>query len=105
MYDEKWRRKIYIERLAPHGVQSNFYDIVEGLEKVRNEYFAFIIDPLTGYKYINRHFFEQEKCSLQQIPFLLETQNYFVAPRDIPHNKIFSIGSVLFVCKKLYVDI
>lgn len=88
------RKKIYQERLAPKGQPPHFYGLKEGMAKVRNEIFAFHTSHMSGYKIIHDTFMDTEKCAVQQISYMYESNPWIVAVKNTTFKKLFKIGYV-----------
>lgn len=60
-------RKIYTEKIEPMGEKGWISDEYIGVEKIRTELFAFMVETPAAYKAIARTYTENEKCSLSEI--------------------------------------
>ena len=65
--------------------------IENGIEEVRKGFFAFFIELSAGYRRILQTFHEDEKCNLQEIPFLTYSIPHFSIPQKSPYLEIFRV--------------
>lgn len=89
---EPVRRKIYLDRITPKGEKPRFFEIRQGFEMMRTQYFAFHTDAVVGYKVISDTFEEHEKCGLQRIGYLLVKDPWVTAPKHSSFRELYYIG-------------
>jgi hypothetical protein len=81
--------------VSPPGGPQNFLPLQDGIERVRTSPFAFHIELGPGYKFVWDTFLEEEKCNLQTIPFLVGTQEPYVAvSKKTALKEILAVGYV-----------
>lgn len=67
-------------------------NVEEGVEKVRNTFFAFHVELGPAYKVIRDTFFEHEKCDLKQISYLRLSSPWCVLRKNSSFKEIVKIG-------------
>lgn len=58
--------EIYKKKIAARG-EAFYTTLAKGLEHVRNEFYAFHVEPAKAYKVIGDTYMEHEKCGLKEI--------------------------------------
>ena len=87
------RKSILAQRICPPEGPERFYNMQEGLDRVRKGYFAFHLELASGYKTISDMFTEEEKCNLQTMKFLIEIPNPWVTiNKQSPYKEIVAMG-------------
>ncbi|PSN49052.1 Ionotropic receptor 75m [Blattella germanica] len=87
------RHAIYTEKVNPPGGPNRFMSLEEGLKRVRKGLFAFHVELGPGYEVISDTFFEEEKCGLETINFLIEIVEPWVGvSKTTPFTEILSVA-------------
>ncbi|XP_060802880.1 ionotropic receptor 75a-like [Amyelois transitella] len=86
------RKAIYENRVAPKGRKPNYLTLEEGVKKLQAKPFAFNMNVGVGYRLVNKYFLEHEKCGLQQINFIDNSQPFVACPKYSPYVEIFKVG-------------
>ncbi|XP_049868117.1 ionotropic receptor 75a-like [Pectinophora gossypiella] len=60
-------QRLYRRKLLPLGERA-YMSVVDGIARVRTEFFAFQVEESAGYDVVIRTFTEREKCALQEVP-------------------------------------
>ncbi|VVC86477.1 unnamed protein product, partial [Leptidea sinapis] len=82
-------RKAIYER----KVKSNFLTLEEGVIRMQTTPFAFHINVGVGYRMVEKHFQEHEKCGLQEIQFIPQNKAWQTCRVNTPYKEIFKIGN------------
>ena len=69
----------------------HFMPSEEGVSRLRNGMFAFIMEASPMYKIMEDTFYEHEKCGLVSIEFMKFTDPYLAVARDSPYKEIFRV--------------
>ncbi|KAJ8676245.1 hypothetical protein QAD02_012031 [Eretmocerus hayati] len=89
------RKAIFERKVEPRGSRkNNWLTIEEGIERLRNGYFAFHSVAGKVYKIIQETFEESEKCGFQEIDYLNVFDPCFVAQKRTPYLELFRVGLV-----------
>ncbi|KAM3959593.1 ionotropic receptor 75a-like [Aphomia sociella] len=59
-------QKLYKRKLLPLGERA-YLSVIDGIERMRTELFAFQVEQSSGYDIISKTFTEREKCGLKEI--------------------------------------
>ena len=70
----------------------NFYNMSEGIGRIRDGHFAFHMEVGVGYKFVSEIFQEYEKCGLQEIQFLQVIDPFYAVRKKSPYKEHFKIG-------------
>lgn len=70
----------------------NFYNMSEGIERLRDGHFAFHMEIGVGYKFVSEIFQEDEKCGLQEIQYLQVIDPFYAVRKQSPYKEHFKIG-------------
>ena len=81
-----------MQKIAPVGEKEHFTTVDEGIEKVRNNFFAFHVEEGVGYKIISETYQEHEKCGLAGIHFLQVSYPWLSIKKNSTFNEIIKIG-------------
>ncbi|GLV34888.1 Ionotropic receptor 75d [Carabus blaptoides fortunei] len=82
-------KAIYKEKMAPNG----FYNLSEGINKVRQGLFAFHVENGAGYYYILKTFHEHEKCECTEMTGVIEgIFGYISCQNETQYYEMFMIG-------------
>jgi len=71
--------------------------VEDGVERIRNELFAFHAARTHVYNVIQHTYQEAEKCSLSEIDYISKTYPLLAIPRQSPYLEILKIGYVQHV--------
>lgn len=86
---EPVRRKIYETKVAPPNEQPHFMNATVGIQRMREGFFGFHIELLSGYRHIKDTFYEHEKCGLIEVNFLRFIDPWYGIPKHSPYKEIF----------------
>nr|AXF48841.1 ionotropic receptor IR10 [Lobesia botrana] len=86
------KKAIYETKIAPKGSKPKFYNLVDGILELQKKPFAFNCVLGTGYRVIEKYFYEHEKCGLQEIQYIQIQNPYQAVKRGSPYREIFKIG-------------
>lgn len=89
---EPVRKKLYETKVAPPNEAPHFMNVSDGVNQMRQGFFAFHMEVGIGYKYIKNTFFEHEKCALREISFLRVLDPWYGLPKQSPYKEIIKIG-------------
>ncbi|CAG9795972.1 unnamed protein product [Diatraea saccharalis] len=89
-YNDPVRMKIY-KKIDPEKGKRQFYDIKDGVERIRQGLFAFhsIVEPV--YRRIEETFMENEKCDLQEVDFLNGFDPFIPVKKDSPYLELLRV--------------
>lgn len=82
---------MYKKKIAPPRKRPAFFNIHEGMAKVREGLFAFHLDLTSAYTVISNTFEEHEKCGLQEIRFMPKARIAIPVQKESPYREIFAI--------------
>lgn len=88
-------QKVYDKMVRPRGKAGWIYDEKIGIEKVRTELFAFLVESVSAYKEVARTYSESEKCSLTEIQLIRLPMNTLTVERNSGYKELFKQRSVL----------
>ncbi|GBP35769.1 Glutamate receptor 4 [Eumeta japonica] len=83
------RKTIYEKKIAPKGKKPHFYNMSEGVEKIRKGLFAFHMELNPGYRLIQETYREDEKCDLVEINYINEFDPWLPGQKRGPYKEIF----------------
>ncbi|XP_059057935.1 uncharacterized protein LOC131851450 [Achroia grisella] len=89
--NEPIRKAIYDTKIAPKGKKPNFYNMNEGVEKIRKGLFAFHMELNPGYRLIQETYQEHEKCDLVEIDYINAIEPWLIGQRRSPFKDLFKI--------------
>nr|WPO56515.1 ionotropic receptor [Leucinodes orbonalis] len=91
LYKDPVRVTIY-KRIDPEKGKGQFYDINDGVEKIRQGVFAFhsIVEPV--YRRIEETFHEMEKCDLAEVDFLNGFDPFIPVKKDSPYIELLRVA-------------
>lgn len=81
--------RVYETKLKPNGRNSWIYDTAMGVNKVRNQLFAFQLESPIAYKWISNTFTDDEKCSLAEIYTFRVPRLTATIVRNSPYKELF----------------
>lgn len=81
-------RKVYERKLQQSGEKAWIYDAFAGIERVRNELFAYQVDSASAYKAISRTFTEPEKCSLSELQLIILPMTTITVERNSGYKEL-----------------
>lgn len=90
--EESVRAAIYANKIKTKDGGENFYNINEGVQKVREGLFAFHMEVGVGYKILLETFQEDEKCGLQEIQYLEVIDPFYAIQKNSSYKELFKIG-------------
>lgn len=86
------RARIYTDRVKNKDGTENFYNIQDGVLKIRDNLFAFHMEVGVGYKILLETFQEDEKCGLQEIQYLQVIDPFYAIQKNSSYKELFKIG-------------
>ncbi|XP_025073844.1 uncharacterized protein LOC105426276 [Pogonomyrmex barbatus] len=97
-FQDPVRKAILEQRIEPKGRKSSWMSIEEGVQRVRNELFAFQGEIGTMYQLMQDTYLEEEKCGLTEIDFLKVLYPLLAIQKQSPYLEIIKTGidSTLF---------
>lgn len=63
--------KLYQRKIKPQGTKGWIYEPFVGIEKVRTESFAFLLDSQSAYKAIHKTYTDVEKCGIKEFQVIV----------------------------------
>ncbi|KAF9407746.1 hypothetical protein HW555_012337, partial [Spodoptera exigua] len=90
-YNNQVRKSIY-KRIDPEMGQKHFYNLDDGVERIRQGLFAFhsIVEPV--YRQIEDTFLENEKCDLMEVDFLNNFDPFVPVRKGSPYFELFRVA-------------
>ncbi|XP_072942895.1 probable glutamate receptor [Epargyreus clarus] len=90
LYKDPIRIMIH-KRLEPERGRAQFYEIDEGVERIRQGLFAFhsIVEPV--YRRIEETFLQQEKCDLMEVDFMKGFDPLVPVKKDSPYLELLRV--------------
>lgn len=82
-------QKVYNKKIKPRGADGWMYNESLGIEKVRTELFAFLVESVSAYKLISQKYTESEKCSLGEIQLLKLPMTTVTVERNSGYKELF----------------
>ncbi|CAG5015107.1 unnamed protein product [Parnassius apollo] len=91
MYSDAVRVEIS-KRVKPSHGKAHFYEIKEGVEKIRQGLFAFhsIVEPV--YRLVEQTFLEMEKCDLVEVDFMMGFDPFVPVKKDSPYLELLRVS-------------
>lgn len=90
--DEPIRAKIYADKIRAKDNTEHFYNLTDGVKKIRDGLFAFHMEVGVGYKILLEIFQEDEKCGLQEIQYLQVIDPFYAIQKNSSYKELFKIG-------------
>lgn len=81
-------RRVYNEKIQPMGTNAWITDGYIGIERVRTELFAFLIDAPSAYNAISHTYTELEKCRLSEIKVFPSPMNTITVARNSGYKQL-----------------
>ncbi|XP_035435118.2 glutamate receptor 4-like [Spodoptera frugiperda] len=90
-FNDDVRKSIY-RRIDPVKGQKYYYNLQEGVERIRQGLFAFhsIVEPV--YRQIEDTFLENEKCDLMEVDFLYNFDPFVPVRKGSPYFELFRVA-------------
>ncbi|CAH1640111.1 unnamed protein product [Spodoptera littoralis] len=90
-YNDDVRKNIY-RRIDPEKGQKHYYNLQEGVERIRQGLFAFhsIVEPV--YRQIEDTFLENEKCDLMEADFLNNFDPFVPVRKGSPYFELYRVA-------------
>lgn len=63
--------EIYKKKIQPQGSTGWIYETADGIEKVRTEFYAFLLDSQSAYKAISKTYTDVEKCGITEFQIIV----------------------------------
>lgn len=86
-----FEKKVYLEKLAPPGKKNNYMTAREGVAKVRQGLYAFIMEESGAYNIMEQTFYEHEKCELVSIEYIKFTDPVVPIRKRSPYKEILKV--------------
>lgn len=74
--------EIYKKKIQPQGDAGWIYETAVGIEKVRKEFFAFILDSQSAYKAIHKTYTDVEKCGITEFQIIVLPTSTFAIEKN-----------------------
>lgn len=102
-------RRLYNEKIQPMGTNAWITDEYIGIERVRSELFAFLIEAPLAYNAISHTYTELEKCRLSEIRVFASPMNTITVARNSGYKQLIKQRFVVaaapfFSCVYFYFD-
>ncbi|KAH9633443.1 hypothetical protein HF086_004157 [Spodoptera exigua] len=81
--DDPIKKALVETKIAPKGVLTNVMDIEQGVRTMQKKPFAFNMNTGTGYRIVSAIFQEHEKCGLQEIEYITNSNPWLCSRRYI----------------------
>lgn len=81
-------QQLHDEKAAPLGTDAWIIDEYQGMDKLRFELFAFLVDAPSAYAAISRRYTEPEKCRLTEILIFPTPMNTITVARNSPYKEL-----------------
>lgn len=95
--------QVYDRKVRPQGESGWINDTFVGVERIRNELFAFQVDSPSAYKAIGKTFAESEKCSLAELQMIVLPTTTILVERNSGYKELITqrlnIFSLYFITK------
>ncbi|XP_029171786.1 uncharacterized protein LOC114941093 [Nylanderia fulva] len=86
------RKAILEEKIEPKGHKPNYVTVEEGVNRMKNESFAFHASNTRIYYYMQQTYQESEKCGLTEIDYMGVIPSHLVLPKQSPYLEIIKNG-------------
>lgn len=86
------RKKMYNEKIKLKDGKENFYNLADGVRKIKEGFFAFHMELGVGYKTLLEIFQEDEKCDLQEIQYLQVIDPFYAIQKNSSYKELFKVG-------------
>ncbi|KAF9424006.1 hypothetical protein HW555_000715, partial [Spodoptera exigua] len=92
--DDPIKKALVETKIAPKGVLTNVMDIEQGVRTMQKKPFAFNMNTGTGYRIVSAIFQEHEKCGLQEIEYITNSNPWLCSRRLSPYGELFKVGYI-----------
>lgn len=86
------RKNLYEKKIAPPGQKAKFMDFKEGITRMRSGLFAFYVEPSAAFRWINKNYYEHEKCSLDGLIYLNIPPPHLIIQKHLPFSEHFRVA-------------
>ncbi|XP_044730365.1 glutamate receptor 1-like [Chrysoperla carnea] len=100
---DRVRKKLYEKKIAPPGQKPKFLGFKEGITRMRSGLFAFYMEPSAAFRWINKNYYEHEKCSLDSIIYLNIPPAHLIIQKHLPFLEHFRIAYNRILETSVYV--
>jgi hypothetical protein len=83
-----------VENIGSKKRELNWMSMEDGVERIRNELFAFHGARTQIYNVMQHTYQEAEKCSLSEIDYISKAYPLLVMPKQSPYLEILKVGYV-----------
>lgn len=83
---------MYEKKVAPPGQKARYFQIDDGVRRMRKGLFAFHMETGAGYKIVGETFLEDEKCDLEEIQFLQVPDPWLAIRKNSSYKEMLKIG-------------
>lgn len=81
--------KVYEKKVKPQGAAGWIYNPYEGVDRIRNELFAYQVETKAAYKAIGQTFTESEKCTLSELQLVQLPMTTVTVERNFGYKELF----------------
>nr|WCF43333.1 ionotropic receptor IR75q.1 [Spodoptera frugiperda] len=92
--DDPIKKALVDTKIAPKGVLTNVMNIEQGVRIMQKRPFAFNMNTGTGYRIVSAIFQEHEKCGLQEIEYIPNSNPWLCSRRLSPYGELFKVGYI-----------
>lgn len=85
---EPIRKAIYRQKVAPPNQPEKYFNMTEGIKRLRQGLFAFHMELSPGYKMIEKTFYEHEKCGLKVLDYLNLYSPWIAIQKNSPYKEV-----------------
>lgn len=88
---EPTRNAIYRQKIAPPNQPERFMNMSYGVSRIRQGFFAFHMELSSGFKIMEKTFYEHEKCGIKDINYLNNRSPWFAIQKNSPYKEIIKV--------------
>nr|QGW50296.1 ionotropic receptor 75p [Chouioia cunea] len=88
------KRAIIDKKIEPKGSKANWMTADEGISRVRQGFFAFLIETGPGYRILQETFEEDEKCGFREMYFIDHFDPMFAIVKRSPYKELIRVNSL-----------
>lgn len=80
--------EVYKKKVKPQGEAGWIYEPFVGIEKVRTEFFAFLLDSQSAYKAIHHTYTDVEKCGIKEFQLIVLPTSTIAVERNSGYKEL-----------------